>query len=70
MNRTQVSSSNIKSVGYDEPNQILEIEFKQGAVYQYKPVNVVIFNSLMTASSIGSYFAKEIKHSFDVEKIN
>jgi hypothetical protein len=33
--RTPVESSNIASVGYDKENQILEIEFHHGAVYQY-----------------------------------
>ncbi len=33
MNRVSVSSSNLKSVGYDESASILEIEFSQGGVY-------------------------------------
>ncbi|MCD4746569.1 MAG: KTSC domain-containing protein [Bacteroidales bacterium] len=32
MKRESVSSSNLASVGYDEKNQILEIEFNHGGV--------------------------------------
>ena len=35
MERQYVSSSNIASIGYDPDNQVLEIEFLSGAVYQY-----------------------------------
>jgi len=40
MKRKTVKSSNIKSVGYDIRNKILEIEFNNGAVYHYKDVGV------------------------------
>jgi hypothetical protein len=38
MDRTPVSSSNLSSVGYDPDEQILEIEFNGGRVYQYYDV--------------------------------
>ena len=38
MERQYVSSSNIASIGYDPDNQVLEIEFLSGAVYQYYDV--------------------------------
>ena len=33
--RTPVSSSALRSVGYDQEQRVLEIEFTNGAVYQY-----------------------------------
>lgn len=33
MERVKVSSSNIRSIGYEESTKTLEIEFKQGSVY-------------------------------------
>lgn len=33
MERENVSSSNLASVGYDEENEILEIEFNHGGIY-------------------------------------
>ena len=38
MDRTPVSSSNLASVGYDPSTKTLEIEFNDGAVYQYDDV--------------------------------
>lgn len=35
MDRTPVSSTNLKSVGYDAVNRVLEIEFHDGGIYQY-----------------------------------
>jgi hypothetical protein len=53
MEREEVTSSNLRSVGYDAESQILEIEFKQGAVYQYYEVPPEVHASLMAARSIG-----------------
>lgn len=35
MKRQSVESSNLASIGYDAENEILEVEFKHGGVYQY-----------------------------------
>jgi hypothetical protein len=61
MKRTPVNSSNLASVGYDPLSQALEIEFLNGGVYQYYDVPLTVFESLMSASSHGTYFDKNIK---------
>ena len=61
MNRTSVSSSNLKDVGYDAPAQILEIGFINGRVYQYFDVPESVYDGLMSADSHGKYFDAEIK---------
>ena len=61
MNRIKVKSKNIKSIGYDEEKEILEIEFMKGEIYHYLDVDVVTFNDLMTADSHGRYFYSKIK---------
>jgi hypothetical protein len=63
MNRTPVSSSNLKSVGYDAASQILEIEFNHGGIYQYFDVPSGVYEALMSASSKGTYFDQNIKKS-------
>ena len=47
MQRTTVSSSNLASVGYDATTETLEIEFQNGAVYQYFSVPVQAYHGLM-----------------------
>jgi hypothetical protein len=67
MNRIPVSSSNLKSVGYE--NQTLEIEFHSGGLYQYPNVPSSIYQGLMSASSKGSYFAQQIKNRFPFHRL-
>lgn len=50
MKRQSVSSSNLASVGYDAENEILEIEFNHGGVYQYYDVPESVYRGLMSAS--------------------
>lgn len=61
MKRTNVESSNLKSVGYDEENEILEIEFKHGGIYQYYDVSKDVYDGLMSADSHGKYFDRNVK---------
>ena len=61
MNRARVSSSNLASIGYDPDNQILEIEFKNHAVYQYFKVPASVHLNLMEAESHGRYFNEYVK---------
>ena len=61
MKRQSVVSSNLASVGYDAVNEILEIEFNDGGVYQYFEVPENVYEELMSASSHGQYFDRNIK---------
>tara|TARA_R110002049_G_scaffold272440_1_gene449970 strand:+ start:2417 stop:2629 length:213 start_codon:yes stop_codon:yes gene_type:complete len=61
MKRASVESSNLASVGYDAENEILEIEFNNGGVYQYFDVPENVYEELMSASSHGQYFDRNIK---------
>jgi KTSC domain len=61
MDRIRVSSSNLKSVGYDVTDSILEVEFHNGGIYQYFNVPEHKYDGLMRASSKGSYFDTYIK---------
>jgi len=61
MKTQSVESSNLASVGYDSENEILEVEFKHGGVYQYFDVQAHIYEFLMRADSHGLYFAQNIK---------
>ena len=69
MERESVDSSNISSIGYDEEQQLLEIEFLNGAIYQYTDVPLDVYNNLMNASSHGSYLAHNIKGTYQYNQI-
>ena len=67
--RTPIASSNIASVGYDAEKQILEIEFQHRAIYQYVDVPKQVYDELMNAPSIASYFMHNIKNEYNNQKI-
>ena len=59
--RVPVSSSAIRSVGYDGERHVLEIEFDNGAVYDYCDVPADVHRGLMAADSHGRYFHQHIR---------
>jgi hypothetical protein len=69
MYRTPVTSSDLRSVGYDANTQTLEIEFNSGGVYQYYGVPKSVYDGLMTATSHGSYFHAHIKDVYRYSKV-
>jgi hypothetical protein len=64
MDRGQVESSNIVSVGYDAATMILEVEFISGAVWQYTGVSGNIFKAFMESDSLGKFFMRNIKPNY------
>ncbi len=70
MTRTPVSSSNLKSVGYDGLSQTLDIQFRSGHVYQYSNVPYSVYASLLSAPSHGKYFWRAIRGRFRYRRVN
>lgn len=69
MERIPVRSTDLRSVGYDSVNQLLEIEFHSGGIYQYRGVPPATYESLMNAISHGKYFHAYIKDFFPYYKM-
>jgi hypothetical protein len=67
--RTPVKSSNLKSVGYDEKTSTLEVEFATGTVFQYADVPKKVFGAMMTADSVGSFFANNVRQAYPGMKV-
>ncbi len=68
MKRQSVTSSTIKSVGYDPCTHVLEIEFNNG-IYQYSEVPQSVHRSMMESESVGAFFHKEIKNVYAATKL-
>ncbi len=65
MKREQVRSSAIKSIGYDEDKQVVEVELLEtGKIYQYFDVPLEDYLALIEAKSIGAYYNKVFKLEF------
>lgn len=59
--RTPVKSSHLRSVGYDPVNQHMQIEFRDGSVYDYPGVPPAAHTGLMSAPSKGKYYRSAIR---------
>jgi len=70
MIREPVVSSDIRSVGYDDQSQILEIEFHSGGIYQYYSVPRAVYEGLMNAPSHGKYFHAHVKAVFRYQRVS
>ena len=57
-------SSNVARFGYDESNQVLKVEFKNGAIYDYYDVPENVFQGMTGAPSAGQYLAQNVKSRF------
>ena len=69
MTRHPVSSTNLRSVGYDPGTLTLEVEFQDGGLYQYFAVPESIYIGLMRASSKGGYLHDYIKDQYQYRKV-
>lgn len=76
MNRANVVSSNIKSIGFEtsstnpQNQDTLEVEFINGSVYQYTGPDIEeLYNEMLGAPSTGSFFATRIQHNPKVKHV-
>ena len=64
MNHTPVSSSNIESIGYDEPTKALHVKFKSGGTWTYSGDDAKAHHdAMLSAPSVGKYFHANVKSS-------
>ncbi|MFI2436880.1 KTSC domain-containing protein [Streptomyces sp. NPDC018693] len=61
MQRISVTSTNLVSVGYESNSRALEVQFKNGSVYQYAGVPEAVYSGLMSAASKGRYLDAFVK---------
>ena len=60
-NRTPVHSASIAAVAYATAHELLDIEFRSGAVYRYFNVPLAVYRDLIEAESIGRQFVSRIR---------
>ncbi|EPN9529126.1 KTSC domain-containing protein [Cronobacter malonaticus] len=69
MQREDVVSRSLASVGYDLDRRVLEIAFHSGAVYHYLNVPEHVWLALARAPSKGRYFRKAIQDRFPYQRV-
>lgn len=69
MKRIVVTSSNIRSIGYEASSYTLEIEFKDLTTYRYHNVPEAVHSLLMASESHGKYFNQHIRDRYLTTKL-
>lgn len=62
-------SGNVDKVQYFPEGKALNIQFKDGKIYQYSSVPPIVWEGAKAAKSIGSYIAVNIKGFFRYAQI-
>ncbi|MCV9880413.1 KTSC domain-containing protein [Brenneria izbisi] len=72
MQRQPVSSSRIRSIGYDSKARTLEIEFHNKEIYQYIGVSERIYGKFISEAVVskGRFFDGVIKNKFLCRRIS
>lgn len=71
MDRKYVDSSMIVSIGYDNANSTLEVEFKSNQqVWQYYDVPEFIWYEFESAASTGKHFLSSIRGHYQEIRIS
>ena len=65
---TTLDSSVLKAAAYST-DETLKLEFRAGPVYRYFDVPSAIFQNLITATSKGAYFNRNIRNSFRHQRV-
>lgn len=69
MERHIVDSSTILSIGYEPANETLEVEFKNGGIYQYYNVPTPIYDQFMASESKGKFLHAYIKPAYSCSRV-
>ena len=66
---TNVTSSNIVSVGYNDETSELLVTFHSGKQYAYSGVAEEKYREMIEAESVGKYFTQNIKNNYGYRQI-
>ena len=69
MERYNVASLNVQSIGYEPQSGTLEVEFVVGTIYQYYGVPENIYAQLMQESSKGRFLNTYIKNQYPYSRV-
>ena len=64
-----VESTTLATVGYDEAQELLQLEFCSRAVYLYYGVPAAVYEALLGAPSKGRYFNGTIRGGYPYRQI-
>lgn len=69
MERKDVESTMIRSIGFESDSSTLEVEFKSGAVWQYYDFPESSWYEFDGSESQGKFFHREIKGQYSESQV-
>jgi KTSC domain len=69
MTRQLITSTGLKSIGYDAVAHVLEVELQSGPVSRYFDVPVPVYEALMSAPSKTQYFNDNVVGKYESRPI-
>lgn len=64
-----VQSTMARAIGYDPHQAVLQVQFKNGSVYQYDDVDADTWHEFQVTDSPGQFFNREIKGNYRSRRI-
>jgi hypothetical protein len=64
-----VASEAISSISYDTESGTMSVGFTDGTLYVYTDVPESVYVDLITASSIGAYFNKNVRTAYSYTQL-
>jgi len=65
-----IASTMANAIGYSPENEVLQIEFNSGAVYEYSDIDEGTWEDLYTSDAVGRYFNQNIKGRYQSRRID
>ena len=65
-----VHSTMANYIGYDSDRQLLQIEFKNGSVYEYEGVDEETWEDMLETNSPGRFYNREIKGNYRSRRLD
>ena len=69
MYKTKVESSAFSSIGYNAEQQVLEVQYKNGRIYQYIKVAYETYADFILSESKGKFLHEFIKNVYPFVRI-
>ena len=69
MSRISVSSSNVRSIGYDAWTATLEVQFHSGGIYQHYDVPHELYAEFIRAFSMGSFYHDRLRNRYGCRRV-
>ncbi len=64
-----VRSTMAKTISYNESQKSLQVEFKNGSVYEYEDVDEETWEDFQETDSIGEFYNREIKGNYKSRRL-